>query len=220
MAADSAAATVFVHFTNALLDRALADDLPAGVDDRDWHFVQSLPQFEVRAQSLLADPTAAAVWDDAQTEVVEDRAAIVEAAFVAAVAEAGARYGSDVDGWAWGRVRPLVLRHAFAPNDGALGWVLNAEPLAIGGGPETVYKNQFARSDRERMNPVVGPIVRFTVDLADPWKATYSLAGGQSGWPRSPHYGDLLADWAVGRGRALTPEPSPGDRSGRLLPAG
>jgi acyl-homoserine lactone acylase PvdQ len=90
--------------------------------------------------------------------------------------------------------------------------------LALGGDTETVFKQQFARSDREHLQPIVGPIVRFTVDMADPWAATYSLAGGESGWPRSEFYGNLLADWAVGRGRPLTPEPSADDVKARLVP--
>jgi len=219
MSPDSVAATLFVLFTNALLDRALADEFPDGKNDEAWHFVQSLPQFEARVHWLWQEPEEATVWDDVRTAERETRADILEAAFADALALARERFGADSDAWAWGDVRPFVLRHAFATNDGVLGWFLNASPLAIGGGPETVFKNQFTRADRERMNPAIGPIVRFTIDMADPWAATYSLAGGQSGWPMSSHYGDLLDDWAAGRGRALTPPPAATDIQGQLLPA-
>ena len=38
------------------------------------------------------------------------------------------------------------------------------------------------------------------VDLADPDRSRYVLAGGQSGNPLSRHYGDLLELWARGDG--------------------
>lgn len=219
-APDSPAATLFVLLTNALLDRAVADEFPEGAEDPLWHFVQTLPQFEERAQWLWSEPAGAAVWDDVRTEEVETREEVVELAFSDAVAEAEERFGGDIDDWAWGEVRPFVLRHAFAANDGVLGWFLNEEPLAVGGGPETVFKNQFPRSDRARMNPAIGPVFRFTIDMADPWSARYTLAGGQSGWPLSPHYGDLLEDWAAGRDRPLSPAPAETDVEVRLVPAG
>lgn len=215
---ESSAATLFVFLTNALLDEALADDFPDGVDDPDWAFVQSLPQFEVRAQWLWTQAPDASVWDDERTDEVESRRDVLLAAFADAVDEVRSRFGGDPDAWAWGEVRPFVLRHPFANDDGVLGWFVNEDPLAIGGGPETVFKNQFARGDRERLNPLVGPVLRFTIDMADPWRATYSLAGGQSGWPMSEHYGDLLEDWAEGRGRPLTPPPAESDITVTFLP--
>ncbi len=217
-APESSAATLFVFLTNALLDHAVADDFPDGAEDADWDFVQSLPQFEVRAQWLWTQAPDAPVWDDVRTEAVETRTEILADAFAAAVEEVRSRFGTDAGDWAWGEVRPFVLRHPFANDDGVLGWFVNEDPLAIGGGPETVFKNQFARGDRERLNPLVGPVLRFTIDMADPWRATYSLAGGQSGWPMSEHYGDLLQDWAEGRGRPLTPPPAESDITVTFLP--
>lgn len=218
-APQSVAATLFILLTNALLDRALADEFPDGAADEAWHFVQTLPQFEVRAQWLWTQEETADVWDDVRTTTHETRSDILEIAFADAVAEGRSRLGGDVDDWTWGDVRPFVLRHAFAANDGVLGWFLNEEPLAVGGGPETVFKSQFPRSDRVRMNPAIGPVFRFTIDMADPWAARYTLAGGQSGWPLSEHYGDLLADWATGSQRPLTPPPAETDINVRLVPA-
>ena len=92
--------------------------------------------------------------------------------------------------------------------------------MPIEGGTATVFKQQFPRSDRKHMRAAIGPVVRFTIDLADPWAATYTLAGGEGGWPRSPSYGNLLEDWRYGRGRPMTPDPSGGDINVRFLPAG
>lgn len=208
--------TLFVLWGNALLDRALADDVP---DDAVWRWVQALVQFEADAQWLWIRPETDPVWDDVRTPTVETRADIFRLAFADAVASSEARYGPDMDKWQWGRVRPFVLEHAFASGGGGiLGAVLNSAPFSIGGDNETVFKQQFLRSDRQRLHAGVGPVIRITVDLADPWAATYSIAGGASGWPRSPHYGDRVADWAAGREHPLTPPPAAADTRVTLFP--
>jgi penicillin amidase len=219
MDADSVAATLYVLLTHALLDRSLADELPGEAGAEIWRYAQSLLQFEANVAWLWSRSEAAPVWDDARTESVETRSQILDAALAEAVSVGLRRYGSELDDWAWGEVRPFVLRHPFAPEEGPLAALLNSEPIPIEGGAETPFKQQFPRSDREKMQAAVGPLVRITVDLADPWAASYSMAGGESGWPLSPHYGDLLDDWSRGRGRPLTPPPSESDLRVRLLPA-
>ena len=210
--------TLYMLLTNALLDRALADDLPGGASDPVWIYTQSLLQFEVDVQWLWTRDADAAVWDDETTEKVETRDEILEGAFADALAFGQERYGDDLEDWAWGEVRPFVLRHPFAGEDGLLGRVVNSEAKPIGGGYETVFKQQAARSDREQMRAALGPVVRFTIDMSDPWAATFSMAGGESGWPRSPSYGNLLDDWRSGKGRPLTPPAGAGDRNVRFVP--
>ncbi len=217
MSADSVAATLFTMLTNALLDHALADELP---DEKVWEFVQSLSQFEVDARWLWQQPPNAPVWDDARTAAVESREEILELALASTVATAGKHYGTAMSEWRWGEVRPFVLAHPFAGDGGPLGWLLNASPLRIGGGNETVFKNQFTRSHRDEMKVEIGPIVRITIDMDDPWAARFAMAGGQSGWPRSPYYANLLEDWASGETRPLTPIESDADVVVRFHPAG
>lgn len=214
----STEATVFELWTNAILDHALADALPDGAEGETWRYVQSLPQFEAVVQWLWTRTETDSIWDDRRTAGQERRNDILIAAFRDAAAEGRRRFGADSTQWHWGQVRPFVLRHPFAGSDGPLGELVNSNPLAIGGDAETVYKQQFVHSDREHMTPSVGPVFRFTVDMADPGSATYTLAGGESGWPRSPHYGDLLVDWSLGRGRPLTPAASTSDAVIRFVP--
>jgi len=218
MARDSVGATLFTLVSNAMLARALADDLPGGKDGELWHYVESLPQFEVNVHWLWLRPAMAPVWDDETTPLVESRGDILEGALHDAVREGDERFGGDLDEWTWGTVRPFVLRHPFATKDGLLGRLLNHSPIPIQGGNETPFKQQFPRSHRD-LAPVIGPIVRFTVDLADPWGATYTMAGGESGWPRSPFYGNLVEDWSNGEARLLSPPPSEGDVQVRFVPA-
>lgn len=211
MAQDSVAATIYALLTNAALDRAMSDDLPGGKDDPAWRFAQALFQFEANVQRLWLIEADDPVWDDVRTPQVETRAEILEAALADAVAAGKQAYGSDMQSWKWGDVRPFTLNHAFAGDGGPLALVFNTKPMPISGDVETPFKQQFLRSDREHMRAAVGPLIRLTVDLADPWAAKYSLAGGESGWPGSPWYANLLDDWRLGKGRALTPPPAADD---------
>jgi penicillin amidase len=47
-------------------------------------------------------------------------------------------------------------------------------------------------------NPGYVPNTRAVIDLADVENSRWSLAGGQSGNPMSPHYRDLFALWQRG----------------------
>jgi len=214
---DSVGATIFELWTNAVLDRALSDEVPGGPRGEPWRYVQSLLQFEADVHWLWLQPENAPVWDDARTPEREERREILERALRRAVAEGCQRYGPVVENW-WGRVRPFALRHPFAAGGGLLGLLWNSPYLAVPGDTETVFKQQHLRSDRERMRPAVGPVVRLTVDFGDPWSAVYSLAGGESGWPLSAHYADRLAEWAAGINRRLTPPSDPDDIEARLAP--
>ncbi len=216
--AESVAATVFELWTNALLDRALADEVPGGPRGELWRYVQSLLQFEAVVQWLWLQPQGAPAWDDARTPEPEGRAEVLERALSDAVAEGRRRFGPAIETWWWGRARAFSLRHPFAPSGGLLGLLWNSPHLMVPGDTETVFKQQFLRSDRERMRPVVGPVVRLTVDLGDPWSAVYSLAGGESGWAGSAHYGDRLQEWSEGANRLLTPPPDREDMEARLAP--
>ena len=217
---DSVAASLYILWQNAVVDAALADALPAGADTEYWHWLQKTPKFETVVAWLFVQPSTAPVWDDVRTAHIETRDDIFSAAFDPAIADARARWGSKISRWKWGLAHPLTTRHPFASKDGLLSGLFNPPSVAGIGGPETLYKNQFMRGDRERLEVTVGPVVRFTADMAAPDKATYSMAGGESGWPKSPRYGNLLHDWRWGIERPLTPDAQQaGAVRGTLAPA-
>lgn len=211
LTAGSEAATIFVLLTNAMLDRALADELSPAV----WRYVQDIPHFEADVDWTWQRPATDAVWDDARTPQVETKADVVRAAFADAVARAADRYGDDTADWRWGDVRPFYIKHPFGGQGGLLGSLFNGDAFPGRGGPETVFKNQFNRVDREQMHPGAGPAFRFIIDMGRPGDAVYSLAGGESGWAKSPFYGNLTGEWIEGKTRPLTPA---GGLTVRFLP--
>ena len=218
MRADSASPTLWVLLTHALLDASVLDELP-GESGRDaFDYVQGLFQFEAAVQWLWWRADDDPLFDDVRTPERETRAALLAGAFEAAVAEGARRWQGEPDSWTWGRVRPFRLRHLFSSGEGPLSVVLDSDAIEVSGGTETPWKQQFPRSDRDAWHPSMGPPARLVVDLADPWAAEFTMAGGASGWPGSRFYGNLLEEWASGIGRPLTPGDDPGDVAGRLVP--
>jgi penicillin amidase len=127
----------------------------------------------------------------------DDRDAIRDA-LRAAIRTLTRRHGPDPARWRWGDVRPLRLAHvlgAVRPLDR----VFNASPIGIGGDTNTV-----AQAGVRPLDPLAGHGAianhRTIIDLADPDRSRYVLAGGQSGNPLSPHYVDQLEIWARGDG--------------------
>ncbi|GIW41767.1 MAG: peptidase S45 [Candidatus Binatia bacterium] len=214
---DSSAATLYVLLTHALLDRTFADELTGGPRGSLWNYLQSIPHVETNVEWLWRRSADDPVWDDVRTAKVETRDETVAAAFADAVQEGRRRWGDDLSRWEWGKARPFELRHPLAGAHPVLRRLFDPKPLPGRGAPETVFKNQFLRADRESLHVAVGPVARIVVDLAAPERAGYSLAGGQSGWPRSPHYADLLQDWMENRLRPLTPRDD-GGLDVRFLP--
>ncbi len=206
MSADATAATLFVHWTHAVLDLALADELREGPDGAVWRYVQEIPHFEANVDWMWQRPVSDAVWDDARTEAKESRDDILVRAFALAATEVAKRYGPEAADLRWGSVRPFYLKHPFGGLNAILAGLLNGKSYRGVGAPETVFKNQFSRSDRESMHPGAGPAMRTVVDLANPGAAEYAIAGGASGWARSPSYDEGTEAWLNGAMRPMVPE--------------
>jgi penicillin amidase len=76
---------------------------------------------------------------------------------------------------------------------------VNLGPVPLGGDANTP-----AQASSGPLDPTVNPgflaNTRAVIDLADPDGGQWVLAGGQSGNPLSPHYGDLFELWQRGEG--------------------
>ena len=100
--------------------------------------------------------------------------------------------------WSMGEARPLVLEHP-AGRIGPLARVFNIGPIEFGGDTNTVAQAAVHPLD-PLSNPLVIPSLRCVIDVGDFGRSTFSMPGGQSGNPLSPHYSDLLTPWLAGQG--------------------
>lgn len=119
-------------------------------------------------------------------------------ALAAAVHLLRRRKGEDVQAWAWGRARPLVLPHPMG-HKRSLAKVFNLGPVPFGGDADTINQGSMLLSSP------LGPVdniasVRVVIDVGAWGNSRFSLPGGQSGNPFSVHYADLFPLWLRGEG--------------------
>jgi penicillin amidase len=127
-----------------------------------------------------------------------DPAPVVEATLAASIARLREVAGSDTSAWAWGSLRPLRLLHPLGVRR-PLDRMLNVGPVPLGGDTNTVAQAGVRPIDPFD-NPAAIPNHRTVIDLGDPERSRFVLAGGQSGNPLSPHYADLFELWQRGDG--------------------
>jgi penicillin amidase len=95
--------------------------------------------------------------------------------------------GVEMEGWKWGRIHELLLRHPLGVKGFSRG------PVARPGDGNTVNATSGG------ILQTGGASYREILDLADWDRSVMTNVPGESGDPESPHYSDLLEDWAAGR---------------------
>ena len=131
------------------------------------------------------------------------------------------RYGDNRKAWAWGSVRSLILRHP-AGERSILRGIFNRGPFPLGGDGNTISQGAPSLDD-PTAGPAAIPSLRMAIDVGEWENSRFSIPGGQSGNPASPHYDDLLPLWLRGEGVPIAWEPDSIRRSAvdklRLKPA-
>ena len=125
---------------------------------------------------------------------VAERDALIESTLEAAFDHARSLMGEPAD-WRWGRLHHGYFEHPATRlnRDGAGGWDIG--PLPVGGSRYTVMNAGYRLGD---FRVTSGASVRLVMDVGDWDKSVCINTPGQSGDPRSPHYGDLAQTWAAG----------------------
>lgn len=206
MATDSPAATLFHLFVVELSSRTARAKAP-----RSHPWVQGRSVSPVIGSSLFAARQTGRVsrllrslpdgWFPGGWPAEIDDA--LRSAYLAAVD----RLGEPSDRWQWGRARSAAaLTHPLGRLPLA-GSIFNLGPFAFPGDPNTVAQAGAFRED-PLARPGVLPSLRMVLDVGNWDNSLFSLPGGQSGNPLSPHYSDLLPLWLHGAGIPIpwTPE--------------
>lgn len=196
----------------ARLNQALfADELGDLFADYDWWNAATI-------QRLLSDPRPESrAWcDDVVTPAAEDCPTTVKAALIAALDQLADSYGGNPARWRWGDAHRARFSHQLFGRLGPLDW-LTRRDLPTDGDNYTLDRAvPRLEASSVEFPDIHGAGFRGVYDLANPDNSRFSLAGGQSGNPLSPHYADLLERWRDGASITIV-----GDKSGgslRLLP--
>jgi penicillin amidase len=219
VAADSSAAALFEFFLAALSHRIANAKAPKAAE---WalgkSFAPTLPHNMFATRRIghlvrLVREQPPGWFEQTWPEVLADALAV-------ALRSLREQYGTDTAHWAWGQIRPLTLRHSVGER-APLHRVFNLGPFPWGGDANTV-----GQAAVDILNPAANPLfiasLRAVIDVGNWDESRFSLPGGQSGNPLSPHYDDLLPLWRRGKGVSIAWSPNNVERAGkaglRLLP--
>lgn len=160
--------------------------------------------------------TTAPAWcDDTSTAMPETCAQQVQAAWAETMTWLDA-HAPDENARRWAHWHVARFAHPVFGSIPGLTW-LGGFAAVTDGDDYTVNRGSFAPSTaRVPFRHRHGPGYRAIYDLAELSRSQFAVAGGQSAHVASPHFDDLLADWADGRMFALVP-PAPSSGSRILL---
>ncbi|MFJ6863771.1 penicillin acylase family protein [Streptomyces termitum] len=133
---------------------------------------------------------------------------VLRAAMDDAAKELSGRLGADPSQWRWGALHTLTLRNDTLGTGGPapVQWLLNHEPVEVGGGSATVDATGWDASQGYEVNWV--PSMRMVVDFADFDASRWINLTGASGHAFHDTYADQTELWR--RGETL---PWPSTRS-------
>lgn len=195
MSPDSCGAAIFSVFYEMLLDRVFMDEL--GKEGLRI-FKQTVRVPTVSLDHLLFEKPDSMWFDDGRTPEKENREQIVAETFEEALSYLKDRLGENPDGWAWGKLHRISMRHPFGEK-----WYLkrffNIGPEPVGGDSRTVFKTEFPHG--LDFSVLVGPSLRMVVSPGKTDEAVVVLSTGQSGHFYEKHYRDQLDLWLQGRYR-------------------
>jgi penicillin amidase len=162
----------------------------------------------------------AAAWCDRKgTPQRETCAALAGPALDEAAAALAKRYGDDQDRWRWRAAHQANFAHPLFGAMPLLGALFDVRQ-GVGGDAGTIFAGAYEGEDFTDRH---GPSFRVVYDLSDLNRSRFVIAPGQSGHPLSPHFKDLLDDWASRRGFEIRTDfdpakPPPGSSTLTLTP--
>jgi penicillin amidase len=190
-APDRAEPTMFAYVVRALGEALYKDELGEKL------FKSYAGPRDVFLDAVLNGAVSSAWCDDVDTQpIVESCAISVGKALDVAAARLEKDHGKAEANWAWGQIHAARFAH---PALGGLplvgeGFVVTAP---FGGNSTSVNVARHWHT-RDGYNTVHAAGLRMVIDFSDLNASRFMMAPGQSGHPRSKHFGDLAPKWAAG----------------------
>ncbi|MBB3933776.1 penicillin amidase [Kaistia hirudinis] len=113
----------------------------------------------------------------------------------AAVADVAALLGPDTAAWSWCALHKALFEHPVGAVRPDLKPDFDIGPFGVGGSDSSPMNMSYRPGD---FRLTIGASFRIVVDVGDWDRSVFINTPGQSGDPRSPHYGDLAPIWAAG----------------------
>lgn len=114
--------------------------------------------------------------------------AALESTLAATISELTKSFGANTANWRWGNMHLLYLAHPSGIR------AFDRGPLSLPGDGNTINA-----AGGLRFRATHGASFRMLLDTADWDRSMMTNSPGESGDPDSPHYSDLLKDWATGQ---------------------
>ncbi len=136
-------------------------------------------------------------YPDARLGAEPERArdVLVTATLAEAWADCVRLLGPDSAAWRWGDLHAGYFAHALGKTRAFTTPALDVGPVETGGSDATPMNSTYRTGD---FRVTLGASVRIVIDVGE-WDNSFCInAPGQSGDPRSSHYGDLAPKWAEG----------------------
>ena len=130
------------------------------------------------------------LWDNKNTEAVEDMKTTLQTAFEYAATELSKKFGDDIENWSWEKAHTLNLKHPLG-SVFPLNHIFNLGPYPAHGGGSLVNNMRCAKEDLE-FNVKYGPSTRRLIDFANLDNSLGVLPAGNSGNPFSKYYDDQV----------------------------
>ncbi|WP_405677497.1 penicillin acylase family protein [Streptomyces sp. NBC_00868] len=194
--ADSAPAAYFNTVWRELLQSAFTDRLSqAGV--KGYAYPDGGGRWFDVVRGLLDKPDST-WWTSAADPSVRGRDAMLRQAMERAATDLRKRLGDEPRKWRWGALHTLTLENPTLGTGGPapLQWLLNAEPVGVGGGTDSVLANGW--DPQKGFEVIWVPSMRMVVDLADFERSRWINLTGASGHAGADTYTDQTGLWAKG----------------------
>ncbi len=155
-----------------------------------------LANIPIRAISDLLNSPDSEWFNNPHTARRENRDEIIRKSLHDALEYLHRELGDDIRTWRWGALHRVTFKHTFGQHS-PINRVVNIGPFPVGGAGTTVNNGEYFLYDP--YENILGPSMRFIVDMADPAKAYTVIPTGQSGQPLHRHYKDQTQLWLDGR---------------------
>jgi penicillin G amidase len=183
---ESIPALLFNVIFYKILENTFQDEMGQDLFER-YCFLAFLPTNTI--SKLLLDGKS--IWfDNIQTaNKIESRDDIIYQSYVEAIEFLKEKIGQDTKKWRWDELHKLTLSHPFGSQK-PLDQIFNIGPLNTSGSNTTINCGYY--DFNKPFENVVGPSMRYLIDMSNINESYCVIASGQSGQPFSSHYKDQI----------------------------